>query len=226
MNYTDPVTKVTILPRGRALGYTMVMPTEDRYSKTRNQLLDNLAYAMGGRVAEEVVFGDPSTGASNDISQATEIARQMVTEYGMSHQGRLRAPRGQLRRGVPGPRHGSRPRVLRGAGLRSSTPRCASSWTTPWPRPPAALDGEPQGARRARRAAAREARPSTSPSSPCSSPRSRRRPSAQGGSAGTGRPSALPRQQRKAPAPREGRAQGHSASESPRASARTAHRTR
>ena len=84
MNHTDPVTKVTILPRGRALGYTMVMPAEDRYSKTRNQLLDNLAYAMGGRVAEEVVFGDPSTGASNDISQATEIAKQMVTEYGMS----------------------------------------------------------------------------------------------------------------------------------------------
>ena len=85
MNHTDPVTKVTILPRGRALGYTMVMPQEDRYSKTRNQLLDNLAYAMGGRVAEEIVFGDPSTGASNDISQATEIAKQMVTEYGMSN---------------------------------------------------------------------------------------------------------------------------------------------
>ncbi|MFN3867383.1 MAG: ATP-dependent metallopeptidase FtsH/Yme1/Tma family protein, partial [Demequina sp.] len=84
MNHTDPVTKVTILPRGRALGYTMVMPQEDRYSKTRNQLLDNLAYAMGGRVAEELVFGDPSTGASNDIQQATEIAKQMVTEYGMS----------------------------------------------------------------------------------------------------------------------------------------------
>jgi cell division protease FtsH len=84
MNHTDPVTKVTILPRGRALGYTMVMPQEDRYSKTRNQLLDHLAYAMGGRMAEEIVFGDPSTGASNDISQATEIARQMVTEFGMS----------------------------------------------------------------------------------------------------------------------------------------------
>ena len=84
MNHTDPVTKVTILPRGRALGYTMVMPQEDRYSKTRNQLLDNLAYAMGGRIAEELVFGDPSTGASNDISQATEIAKQMVTEFGMS----------------------------------------------------------------------------------------------------------------------------------------------
>ena len=84
MRHTDPVTKVTILPRGRALGYTMVMPQEDRYSKTRNQLLDNLAYAMGGRIAEEIVFGDPSTGASNDIQQATEIAKQMVTEYGMS----------------------------------------------------------------------------------------------------------------------------------------------
>jgi len=84
MNDTDPVTKVTILPRGRALGYTMVMPQEDRYSQTRNQLLDNLAYAMGGRIAEEIVFGDPSTGASNDIQQATEIARNMVTEYGMS----------------------------------------------------------------------------------------------------------------------------------------------
>lgn len=84
MRHTDPVTKVTILPRGRALGYTMVMPQEDRYSKTRRQLLDNLAYAMGGRIAEELIFGDPSTGASNDISQATEIAKQMVTEFGMS----------------------------------------------------------------------------------------------------------------------------------------------
>ncbi len=84
MRHTDPVTKVTILPRGRALGYTMVMPTEDRYSKSRNQLLDSLAYAMGGRTAEELIFGDPSTGASNDIAQATETARQMVTEFGMS----------------------------------------------------------------------------------------------------------------------------------------------
>lgn len=84
LRYTDPVTKVTILPRGRALGYTMVMPTEDRYSKTRNQLLDDLAYAMGGRVAEEIVFRDPSTGASNDIEKATKTARAMVTDYGMT----------------------------------------------------------------------------------------------------------------------------------------------
>ncbi|GAA1994743.1 ATP-dependent zinc metalloprotease FtsH [Isoptericola halotolerans] len=84
MRYTDPVTKVTILPRGRALGYTMVMPTEDKYSTTRNELLDQLAYAMGGRVAEEIVFHDPTTGASNDIEKASAIARKMVTEYGMS----------------------------------------------------------------------------------------------------------------------------------------------
>lgn len=84
LRYTDPVTKVTILPRGRALGYTMVMPTEDRYNKTRNQLLDDLVYSMGGRVAEELVFRDPSTGPANDIQQATKTARAMVTDYGMS----------------------------------------------------------------------------------------------------------------------------------------------
>ena len=84
MRHTDPVTKVTILPRGRALGYTMVLPLDDKYSVTRNELLDQLTYAMGGRVAEEIVFHDPTTGASNDIEKATSIARRMVTEYGMS----------------------------------------------------------------------------------------------------------------------------------------------
>jgi len=81
---TDPVHKVTILPRGRALGYTMVLPTEDKYSQTRAELLDQLAYAMGGRAAEELVFHDPTTGASNDIEKATATARAMVTQYGMS----------------------------------------------------------------------------------------------------------------------------------------------
>jgi cell division protease FtsH len=84
MRQTDPVTKVTILPRGRALGYTMVVPIDDKYSITRNELLDQLAYAMGGRVAEEIVFQDPTTGASNDIEKATSIARRMVTEFGMT----------------------------------------------------------------------------------------------------------------------------------------------
>lgn len=84
MNHLDPVTKVTILPRGRALGYTMVMPMDDKYSTTRNEILDQLAYALGGRVAEEIIFHDPTTGAANDIEKATAMARKMVTEYGMS----------------------------------------------------------------------------------------------------------------------------------------------
>lgn len=81
---TDPVQKVTILPRGRALGYTMVMPDDDKYSQTRGELLDQLAYMLGGRAAEELVFHDPTTGASNDIEKATKLARAMVTEFGMT----------------------------------------------------------------------------------------------------------------------------------------------
>ena len=82
--HTDPVHKITIMPRGRALGYTMVLPDEDKYSTTRNQLLDQLAYSLGGRAAEELIFHDPSTGASNDIEKATALARAMVTQYGMT----------------------------------------------------------------------------------------------------------------------------------------------
>jgi cell division protease FtsH len=81
---TDPVQKVTILPRGRALGYTMVLPEQDKYANTRSELLDQLAYMMGGRAAEELVFHDPTTGASNDIEKATNVARAMVTQYGMT----------------------------------------------------------------------------------------------------------------------------------------------
>ncbi len=84
MNHSDPVTKITILPRGKALGYTMVLPLDDKFSITRNELQDQLTYAMGGRVAEEIVFHDPTTGASNDIQKATDTARKMVTEYGMT----------------------------------------------------------------------------------------------------------------------------------------------
>jgi cell division protease FtsH len=82
--HTDPVHKITIMPRGRALGYTMVLPDYDKYSTTRNQLLDQLAYSLGGRAAEELIFHDPSTGASNDIEKATALARSMVTQYGMT----------------------------------------------------------------------------------------------------------------------------------------------
>ena len=82
--HSDPVHKVTILPRGRALGYTMVLPDEEKYSTTRNEMLDQLAYMLGGRAAEEMVFHDPTTGAANDIEKATGVARAMVTQYGMT----------------------------------------------------------------------------------------------------------------------------------------------
>jgi cell division protease FtsH len=84
LHHTDPVHKVTILPRGGALGYTMVLPDDDKYSTTRNEILDQLAYMMGGRAAEELVFHDPTTGAANDIDKATTLARRMVTQYGMT----------------------------------------------------------------------------------------------------------------------------------------------
>ncbi|MDP9295442.1 MAG: ATP-dependent zinc metalloprotease FtsH, partial [Actinomycetota bacterium] len=81
---TDPLHKVTVIPRGRALGYTMTLPEEDRFLMTREELSDELAMLLGGRVAEELVFGDITTGAQNDLERATKVARQMVTEYGMS----------------------------------------------------------------------------------------------------------------------------------------------
>ncbi len=85
VEHADPVHKITIIPRGiAALGYTQQQPTEDRYLMTRSELLDRMAVLLGGRVAEELVFGEISTGAQNDLQRATEIARSMVTEYGMS----------------------------------------------------------------------------------------------------------------------------------------------
>ena len=81
---TDPVHKVTILPRGRALGYTMVLPDRDKYSQTRSEMLDSLAYMLGGMAAEALIFHDVTSGAGNDIEKATALARAMVTQYGMS----------------------------------------------------------------------------------------------------------------------------------------------
>jgi cell division protease FtsH len=80
----DPIHKVTIIPRGRALGFTQALPTDDRHLVHRSQLWNQLAMLSGGRAAEELVFGDPTTGAANDLEKATEIARQMVERYGMS----------------------------------------------------------------------------------------------------------------------------------------------
>jgi len=96
---TDPVHKVSIIPRGRALGYTLTLPTEDKFLVTRDELSDELAMLLGGRSAEELVFEDPTTGAQNDIDKATTIARQMVTEFGMSDELgplRLGQPRGEV----------------------------------------------------------------------------------------------------------------------------------
>jgi len=82
---TDPVQKISIVPRGiAALGYTMQVPTEDRFLMRKTELLSKIATLLGGRAAEEIVLGDISTGAHNDLSKATEIARSMVKEYGMS----------------------------------------------------------------------------------------------------------------------------------------------
>ena len=81
---SDPVHKITIIPRGQALGYTMQLPTEDRFLRTKNEMLDELAVFLGGRVAEELMCQDITTGASNDLERATKMAREMVTRYGMS----------------------------------------------------------------------------------------------------------------------------------------------
>ena len=84
----DPVHKVTIIPRGRALGVTMFLPEQDRYSHSKSSLESRLASLYGGRVAEELIFGDDkvTTGASNDIQRATQLARNMVTKYGLSEE--------------------------------------------------------------------------------------------------------------------------------------------
>ncbi len=84
LEHSDPVHKISIIARGQALGYTMQLPTEDRFLKTKNEMLDELAVFLGGRVAEELMCDDVTTGASNDLERATKMAREMVTRYGMS----------------------------------------------------------------------------------------------------------------------------------------------
>ena len=156
MRYTDPVTKITILPRGRALGYTMVLPLEDKYSITRNELLDQLAYAMGGRVAEEIVFHDPTTGASNDIEKAT--AHRPQDGHRVRHERRRSAPSssGQSsRRDVPRPRHGPPARLLRD-DRRARRRRGARPHREGARRGVAGAQREPRDPRPARRGAPRE----------------------------------------------------------------------
>ncbi len=113
-----PVHKLTILPRGRSLGHTLVLPTEDKYTQTRAEMIDTLAYALGGRAAEELVFHEPTTGAGDDIQKATNLARAMVTQYGMSAKlGAVRV-RQQPERAVPRPHLRPRARLLRRDGRR------------------------------------------------------------------------------------------------------------
>jgi cell division protease FtsH len=82
--YTDPIHKISIISRGRALGYVITLPEEDRFLKSRNELLDNITQLLGGRVSEEMNFADITSGAQNDLERATKIARKMITEFGMS----------------------------------------------------------------------------------------------------------------------------------------------
>lgn len=84
LDEADMVHKVTIVPRGQAGGYAVMLPREDRYFQTKPELLDKIVGLLGGRVAEEIIFGEVSTGAHNDFQRATNIARRMVTEFGMS----------------------------------------------------------------------------------------------------------------------------------------------
>ena len=94
LDKSDPIHKVTIIPRGMALGLTWSLPEDDRYQVTREELIAQITMALGGRLAEEIEFGDVTTGASNDFEKATELARRMVTQYGMSELGPIQYGRG------------------------------------------------------------------------------------------------------------------------------------
>ena len=123
----EPVYKVTILARGRTGGHAMTVPEDDKGLMTRSEMIARLVMAMGGRAAEELVFHEPTTGASSDIDQATKIARAMVTEYGMSAKlGAVRYGQEQ-RRSVPRPLDGHAGRLLARGRARPSTKRCATS---------------------------------------------------------------------------------------------------
>ncbi len=111
----DPLHKVTIIPRGRALGVTWNLPERDRYSMTMKQMKARLALCFGGRIAEQLIYGNDelNTGASNDIQQATDMARSMVMEYGMSREARLAALSRQSGGGVPRPQRRALARACR-----------------------------------------------------------------------------------------------------------------
>ena len=135
----DPVHKITIIARGMMGGYTQLLPTEDRYLYTRSQFEDTLAWSLGGHAAEQIVFGEMTTGAENDIERATKLARKMVMEYGMSDKLGPLAVRPQGRDGLPGPRPRRAAQLLRGRAeeidqevrrlITQATPRPRISWS-------------------------------------------------------------------------------------------------
>ena len=168
MRHTDPVTKVTILPRGRALGYTMVLPIEDKYSVTRNELLDQLAYAMGGRVAEEIVFHDPTTGRLERHREGDRDGPQDGHRVRHERERRRRQARPVGRRGLPRPRHGPPARLLRGA-RRAGRPRGARAHRAGARRGVAGAERRTATSSTSSRASSSRRRRSTTTSSPRSS---------------------------------------------------------
>ena len=113
LEHSDPVHKISVISRGQALGYTISMPQEDRFLTTRAELEDTMAMTLGGRAAEEIVFGEITTGASNDIEKVTATAKQMVMRFGMSDEARPARVRPRPRPAVPRPRVLHRARLLR-----------------------------------------------------------------------------------------------------------------
>ena len=113
LEHSDPVHKISVISRGQALGYTISMPQEDRFLTTRAELEDAMAMTLGGRAAEEIVFGEITTGASNDLEKVTATAKQMVMRFGMSDRARPAGVRPRPRPAVPRPRVLHRARLLR-----------------------------------------------------------------------------------------------------------------
>ena len=129
----DPVHKVTIIPRGGALGVTVSLPEKDRYSTDKVSMLNRISMLFGGRIAEEVFMNQMTTGASNDFERATPIARDMVMRFGMSDAMGPMVYCGERGRGVPRPLGDQDHQHLRRDHAARSTPRCAASSTSSTP---------------------------------------------------------------------------------------------
>ena len=169
---TDPVHKISVISRGQALGYTISLPTEDKFLTTRAELSDTMAMTLGGRAAEEIVFSEVTTGASNDLEKVTATAKQMVMRFGMSREARPARVRPRPRPAVPGPRVLLRARLLgrrrardrrrdpphRRGGAPDGAPDPRAAPRAARPRPRRSCSPRDDRARRVHRAARRQAR--------------------------------------------------------------------